>query len=314
MAERYLRHYLRHHPAPKGQKGTHYLISLKQVFTNQEVIDAFADDYIDGYLKQAPEDMEAVLDVYKKISTNTKAHVSAEAVYAHYKNLRKGADALDFEMTDEKGKKCRLSDFRGKAVYIDVWATWCGPCCAEIPYMEKLAAHYAKNKKIVLLSISLDENKTKWVKKLAADKPQWKQFICPDAFESGLSKNYDITGIPRFLQSNFVGCSSPLLCKDNRIYRSAHSVTGMSIMRSPKSIRLFSSSFIDNLTLKSTTSQYIDFFCCQPCSLYYNIQRQTYPFEITSNFTLHFCFTFCFSRFHSFFPSFFHTSSPTATV
>ena len=199
MAERYLRHYLRHHSAPKGQKGTHYLISLKQVFTNQEVIDAFADDYIDGYLKQAPEDMEAVLDVYKKISTNTKAHVSAEAVYAHYKNLRKGADALDFEMTDEKGKKCRLSDFRGKAVYIDVWATWCGPCCAEIPYMEKLAAHYAKNKKIVLLSISLDENKTKWVKKLAADKPQWKQFICPDAFESGLSKNYDITGIPRFL-------------------------------------------------------------------------------------------------------------------
>ena len=63
----------------------------------------------------------------------------------------------------------------------------------------KTAAHYAKNKKIVLLSISLDENKTKWVKKLAADKPQWKQFICPDAFESGLSKNYDITGIPRFL-------------------------------------------------------------------------------------------------------------------
>ena len=133
MAERYLRHYLRHHPAPKGQKGTHYLISLKQVFTNQEVIDAFADDYIDGYLKQAPEDMEAVLDVYKKISTNTKAHVSAEAVYAHYKNLRKGADALDFEMTDEKSAVCPISagkpcistyGLRGAARVVRKFPTW----------------------------------------------------------------------------------------------------------------------------------------------------------------------------------------------
>ena len=199
MAERYMRYYMRNHPAPEGQKGIYYLNSLKQVFANQEIINAFADDYIDGYLKQAPEDMEAVLDVYKKISTNTEAHASADKVYAHYKNLKKGADALDFDMVDKKGGKFHLSDFHGKAVYIDVWATWCGPCCAEIPHMEKLAAHYAKNKKIVLLSISLDENKAKWIKKLAEDKPQWKQFICPDAFHSKLCKNYDINGIPRFL-------------------------------------------------------------------------------------------------------------------
>lgn len=200
LAERYIRWYMKRNPAPKAQgRGVYYLNSLKQIFTNQEVINAFADDYIDGYLKQAPEDMEAVLYVYKKISTNTDAHASADTVYAHYKNLKKGADALDFVMTDQKGKSFRLSDFRGKAVYIDVWATWCGPCCAEIPHMEKLSAHYARNKKIVLLSISLDENKTKWRKKLAEDKPQWKQFICADAFASELCKNYDINGIPRFL-------------------------------------------------------------------------------------------------------------------
>ena len=65
--------------------------------------------------------------------------------------------------------------------------------------MEKLAAHYAKNKDIELISISIDENKEKWEKKLAEDKPKWKQFICLDAFESQLCKNYDINGIPRFL-------------------------------------------------------------------------------------------------------------------
>ena len=69
----------------------------------------------------------------------------------------------------------------------------------EIPYMEKLVKHYAKNKKIEFLSISLDENQKKWKKKLTEDKPEWKQFICPDNFQSTLCQEYDIDGIPRFL-------------------------------------------------------------------------------------------------------------------
>lgn len=198
IASDYLRYYLRRHRDSR-EPGDPYLNSLGKVFTNQEIINAFADDYVDMNLKRAPEDMEALLEQYKKVSTNIEAHAQADAVYAHYAKLRKGAQAIDFEMTDAKGKKFRLSDFRGKAVYIDVWATWCGPCCAEIPHMEKLAKHYAKNKKIELISISLDSSKAKWEKKLAQDKPQWKQFICPDNFKSGLCKNYDINGIPRFL-------------------------------------------------------------------------------------------------------------------
>lgn len=199
MAVRYLRYYWRRHPDPKGQGGKCRLNSLKEVFENQVVINAFAENYVNEYLKQAPEDMAEVLEAYKKVSTDTEAHAKAEAVYAHYKQLREGMTALDFGMTDEKGKKWHLSDFRGKAVYIDVWATWCGPCCAEIPHMERLAAHYAKDKRIVLLSISVDEKREKWTKKLAEDKPKWKQFICLDAFRSDLCKNYDINAIPRFL-------------------------------------------------------------------------------------------------------------------
>jgi len=200
IAGNYLRWYLQEHPAVKGQdNGNRYLKALKAVFTNQEVINTFADNYIVDYLEQAPDDMEAVLAQYKTVSTNEQGHHVADSVYNHYKNLKKGASALDFEMTDKKGKTFRLSDFRGKAVYIDVWATWCGPCCAEIPHMEKLAAHYAKDKRIELISISLDEDKAKWEKKLAEDKPEWRQFICLDAFDSQLCKNYSINAIPRFL-------------------------------------------------------------------------------------------------------------------
>ena len=200
MASRYVRWYEIWHRAAKGESSDiHYLSILKEIFTNQEIINTFADDYIIQYLQNAPEGMAEVLAYYKTVSTNREAHAAADKVYEHYKELVPGSQALDFTMTDRKGKVFRLSDFRGKAVYIDVWATWCGPCCAEIPHMEKLAAHYAKNKDIELISISLDEDHAKWEKKLAEDKPEWKQFICPDAFESELCRNYDINAIPRFL-------------------------------------------------------------------------------------------------------------------
>lgn len=200
VASDYFRWYLMNHPAvSEEEKNSHYLKLLKEVFTNQEIINCFADDYIISCLKEAPDDMESVLALYKTVSTNEDGHRKADAVYEHYKNLKRGGKALDFEMTDRMGKTFHLSDFRGRALYIDVWATWCGPCCAEIPYMKKLAEYYAKNKKIELISISLDENKAKWEKKLDEDKPEWKQFICLDALNSRLCNNYSITGIPRFL-------------------------------------------------------------------------------------------------------------------
>ena len=48
-----------------------------------------------------------------------------------------GSVSPDFQCTDVKGKVCSLKDFKGKYVFIDVWATWCGPCCKEIPYLQQ---------------------------------------------------------------------------------------------------------------------------------------------------------------------------------
>lgn len=198
FCDKYLRWYEKAHPEAAKGKGGSFSI-LTQAFDNQEIVNAFADEQILQFLRQAPEDMDELMIAYKQVSTNKQGWAEADKVYAHYSKLKKGSQAADFTMTDKNGKTFSLSDLRGKAVYIDCWATWCGPCCMEIPYMEKLYQHYKGNKNIELISISLDTNKQKWLNKLKTDKPQWRQFICPDNFQSQLCKNYNIDAIPRFL-------------------------------------------------------------------------------------------------------------------
>ena len=114
-----------------------------------------------------------------------------------------GAQAPDVELTTPDGKTVKLSSLiQGKFTYIDVWATWCGPCCKEIPFVEKLVAQYKDNPKVQFLSISIDQNKDAWLKKLEKDKPQWQQFIIQDEVEAQFSKDWGITGIPRFIMIN----------------------------------------------------------------------------------------------------------------
>ena len=67
-----------------------------------------------------------------------------------------GAVATDFSLQDLNGKTVKLSDFKGKTVLLDFWATWCPPCRASIPGIEKLHKAY-REKGLVVLGISLDE-------------------------------------------------------------------------------------------------------------------------------------------------------------
>lgn len=200
VAESYLRWNLRQNPLPKtGNSTIAYFKRLAEVFRNKQVINSFASETMEADLKNAPADMEESFAFYKTFVGDTAAVNRLQPVYDRYIKMKVGQKAPDFTMQDAKGKTWRLSDFRGKAVYVDCWATWCGPCCMEIPYMEKLYAKLKSDKRVELISVSLDDNKADWLKKLKADKPAWKQFICSDSFDSALAKNYDIDAIPRFL-------------------------------------------------------------------------------------------------------------------
>ena len=124
---------------------------------------------------------------------------SNEERIASIRRTAKGTDAGDAVLQTPDGKTCKLSDFFGKLTYIDVWATWCGPCCAEIPHLEKLVEHFKGNDRIQFISISVDSAPKAWLNKLEKDKPAWAQFILSKEEAARFMQAWGISGIPRFI-------------------------------------------------------------------------------------------------------------------
>ena len=75
--------------------------------------------------------------------------------------LLPGQPAVDFTLSDVEGNNYSLSDFKGKVLYLDFWATWCGPCTKESPHFESLAKKFI-GKDVLFLPISMDNSKKTW--------------------------------------------------------------------------------------------------------------------------------------------------------
>jgi thiol-disulfide isomerase/thioredoxin len=115
--------------------------------------------------------------------------------------LAKGTQSPKFlNYENNKGGTTSLDDLKGKYVYIDLWATWCGPCKAEIPYLKKIEKEY-HDKNIVFVSISVDEKKDaqKWKVMVASENLSGIQLLADNNFESDFIKGYKVESIPRFI-------------------------------------------------------------------------------------------------------------------
>lgn len=99
------------------------------------------------------------------------------------------------------GSKTSLDDLKGKYVYVDVWATWCPPCRAEIPHLQKIEKQY-HDKNLVFVSISVDKvaDKAKWKKMIKDNKMGGVQVFAGK--DDTFTKGYKINGIPRFILIN----------------------------------------------------------------------------------------------------------------
>lgn len=110
--------------------------------------------------------------------------------------LAPGAPAPLFDIESLSGSRLRLSDFKGKYVVLDFWATWCGPCKVELPGLRKLQEKFGSDNRFALVSLSLDKDSEVLRKFVEKEKLNWSHGIVVDRTKTDVPKAYGVEGIP----------------------------------------------------------------------------------------------------------------------
>lgn len=106
-----------------------------------------------------------------------------------------GKIATNFTLKDTSNNQVSLSDYKGKYVLIDFWASWCAPCRAENPNVVK-AYNKFKNKNFTIISISLDDSQKNWLNAVKNDHLEWAQLSELKGWDGKVSHDYAVTSIP----------------------------------------------------------------------------------------------------------------------
>jgi peroxiredoxin len=158
---------------------------------------------------------EAVKKLYDLLDDKAKQTVSGKAVGDRLNVLKRsalGAPMIDFSQNDTAGSAVHFSDFKGKYVLVDFWASWCGPCRAENPNVLNAYNEY-KDKNFTVIGISLDDKSDNWKKAIRDDNMPWTQLSDLKGWGNEVSAYYGIVGIPSNL---LIDPSGKIVAKDLR--------------------------------------------------------------------------------------------------
>lgn len=179
-----------------------YLKAVEELAPTQHIKDSLSLKHVESVFKDgdfnSEEEATALLEVAERLVSDDDELNGYRSLVEKTLSLVRGKEEIDFEFVDTNGKFWKLSDFKGKAVYVDFWATWCVPCCLQIPYMKVLVEKYAADPRIEFISISFDESQDDWKGMLAYDHPAWPQYMALDSGKS-IMGDYGFRAIPRFM-------------------------------------------------------------------------------------------------------------------
>jgi len=150
-----------------GQTGDAYILLMNvlkdtEKYRDKRLVENLVVTSVMEYVRiYGMENTERMDRIFRKRVHRADYVAEYQRVYDANKVLFKGQPAVPFTFKDITGKKVSLSDLKGKYVYIDVWATWCGPCNAEIPHLKKLEEEF-EGRNIYFVSISCDDSRNAW--------------------------------------------------------------------------------------------------------------------------------------------------------
>lgn len=146
------------------------------------------------------KDQELMMVQYDKLTAAAKKSPQGKELLNRIKGMgaaQPGNMAPAFTLPDTEGKNVSLADYKGKYVLIDFWATWCGPCMAEMPNIIKAYTQY-KDKNFEILGVSLDrpDSKALWLKVIQRDKLTWPQVSDLKWWNSTAALLYNVNSVP----------------------------------------------------------------------------------------------------------------------
>lgn len=174
-----------------------YILSnIKSKAVKEYLVTSFSLSYIDG---EGVDDAAEVKAIFDKEVTNPVMQAVFNSLYAEGSSVAKGSKAHGFKYLDINGKEVSLDDFKGRYVYIDIWATWCAPCREELPHLQTLEEAF-QGTNICFVSISTDQDKAKWEQTVKDEKMGGIQ-LHTGGDEEFLNA-FRVKGIPRFILIN----------------------------------------------------------------------------------------------------------------
>lgn len=145
--------------------------------------------------------VDSIYASFRKDYSASPYRTPLEDTYQKWSALLPGKPAPDFAGITFDGKSFSLHDLKGKIVYIDVWATWCGPCRSEFPYSKKIQQTFQDNDQVVFLYVSIDQDKEAWKKMVSEDK-EFKGIHVnhnPEDPKQSMLTAYMVSGIPHYV-------------------------------------------------------------------------------------------------------------------
>ena len=159
----------------------------------ESLIHFLAFTYVEG---NGVENITDLQNLYYTYVTSPRLNEIFKKACAKWDKAATGRPSPMFKGVDVNGKEMTLRDFRGKYIYIDMWATWCGPCQKELPFLKKLEEKF-KGRNIVFVGLSIDQDKAKWAARVKSGALSGTQLHIGKG--SKFQSDYRISGIPRFI-------------------------------------------------------------------------------------------------------------------